>query len=132
MAATGFRFRAPAGWRVDRGATGVTVTKDSELLRVATFTLVKPYRAELFDRVARELAARMADVARQTGGSLGAARVVTVDGIRSHAYRVTVGDHVDEYTFVLAGTREYQLLCRRKSSSGTAFCDALLTSFVRA
>jgi hypothetical protein len=44
-------------------------------------------------------------------------------------YTVTVGDHVDEYTFVLRGRREYQLLCRRKASNGDDACRQLLTSF---
>ena len=51
------------------------------------------------------------------------------DGVRSHSYTVTVGDHVDEYTFVLRGRREYQLLCRRKASHGDDACRQLLTSF---
>ena len=59
-------------------------------------------------------------------------RVVSAGGIKSHVYDMKVGDHIDAYTFVLRGDREYQLLCRRKSSASDAFCKHLITSFVAA
>jgi hypothetical protein len=68
-------------------------------------------------------------VAQQSGGKVAGHSVVTAAGIRSHVYDVEVGDHVDEYTFVLRGKREYQLLCRRKASHDTSFCDELVSSF---
>ena len=128
----GFRFQAPAGWKVERAQRQVTASRDSELVRVASFVLVKPYSAALFGKVARELDLRMADVARRTGGKISGQDTATVAGIKSHVYDVEVGDHVDRYTFVLQGMREYQLLCRRRSSSGSGFCDTLATSFAPA
>jgi hypothetical protein len=128
----GFRFQAPTGWRVVGGKARTGAVHDSELVQVATFPLVKPYTDALFDRVARELDVRMKAVAGETGGSVTGSSTVTAGGIRSHAYDVTVGDHVDQYTFVLRGKREYQLLCRRKSSSKDDFCRQLLASFVPA
>jgi hypothetical protein len=110
----------------------VTVLRDSELLRVATFPLMRQYTPALFDRVEKELSVRMAQVAQQTGGTLKGQRTVKAGGIESHQYDVGVGDHVDQYTFVLSGKREYQLLCRRKSSSKDDFCQALVTSFAPA
>ena len=62
-------------------------------------------------------------------GTVSGSRTVTTAGIRSHSYEVKVGDHVDEYTFVLRGLREYQLLCRRRSSSSDAACKQLIASF---
>ncbi|MCW2964092.1 MAG: hypothetical protein JWO17_1344 [Actinomycetia bacterium] len=100
-------------------------------MQVATFPLQKTYDAKLFGRVATELRSRMQDIAHQTGGKLSGQRTVTADGARSHAYDVTAGALVDEYTFVLSGKREYLLLCRRKSSDGSGFCTQLVTSFVR-
>ena len=132
MSGPGFRFQAPAGWKVERAQRQVTASRDSELVRVATFPLVKPYSSALFDRVARELDLRMADVARRTGGKVSGRDTVTVAGIKSHAYDVEVGDHVDRYTFVLRGMHEYLLLCRRRSSSGAEFCNTLATSFAPA
>jgi hypothetical protein len=127
----GFTFQAPEGWKVEHAKNRVSARSGAELVQVATFPLMKTYDDKLFTRVATELHSRMQDVARQTGGKLGAARTVTVDGVRSHAYDVTAGAQVDEYTFVLSGKREYLLLCRRKSSSGVGVCKQLVTSFAR-
>ena len=126
---SGFRFQAPLGWKVAGGKAKAMAVHDSELVQVATFPLVKRYDDALFDQVARELTVRMRAVAAQTGGQVTGTSTVTAAGIRSHAYDVTVGDHVDQYTFVLRGKREDQLLCRRKSASGDGFCKQLVSSF---
>jgi hypothetical protein len=128
----GFSFDAPSGWQVEAKGARAAATHDSELVQVATFRLQKPYRPALFARVARELSARMADVAEQSGGEVSGRTTVEAAGIKSHVYRVTVGDHVDEYTFVLRGRREYQLLCRRKADGGGDACRTLVTSFATA
>ena len=99
---------------------------------MATFALVHRYTDGLFDRVRTELDSRMDAVAKQTGGSVAGHRVVSAGGIKSHSYDVTVGDRTDTYTFVLRGKREYQLLCRRRSSHGTEVCEALIASFTPA
>ena len=129
VAGPGFSFRAPSGWQVQRSDGKVGASQDSELVQVASFRLLKPYRTELFDRVERSSRrgwgswrSRPAARSRRRGPSRPTA-------IRSHSYTVTVGDHVDEYTFVLRGRREYQLLCRRKASHGDDACRQLLTSF---
>jgi hypothetical protein len=129
VAGPGFSFRAPSGWQVQRSDGKVGAIQDSELVQVASFRLLKPYRSALFDRVEGELSTRMRQLAQQTGGTVSAPRTVTTGGVRSHSYTVTVGDHVDEYTFVLRGRREFQLLCRRKASHGDDACRQLLTSF---
>jgi hypothetical protein len=123
-----FRFDAPKGWQVRSAGTRAVATHDSELVQVATFPLVHAYSPALFTRVAEELASRMAGVARQTRGTVIGHSVVTAAGIRSHSYQVRVGDHVDEYTFVLRGKREYQLLCRRAAKSDRAACERLVAS----
>ena len=121
----GVHFRAPADWEVTV-ANGRTTARDgASFVQVATFPLVKRYDDALFDQVARELTVRMRAVAAQTGGQVTGTSTVTAAGIRSHAYDVTVGDHVDQYTFVLRGKREYQLLC----SAQETVCARLLTSF---
>jgi hypothetical protein len=131
VAGTGFTFRAPEGWKVERAKNRVSATEGSELVQVATFPLIRPYHDKLFGRVATELRSRMKDIARQTSGILSGRRTVTTDGVRSHAYNVVAGAQVDEYTFVLAGKREYLLLCRRTSSDGSGICTQLVTSFAR-
>ncbi|MDX6426117.1 MAG: hypothetical protein QOD52_1522 [Gaiellaceae bacterium] len=131
VAGAGFTFQSPAGWKVEHAKNRVTATRASELVQVATFPLLKTYDAKLFDRVATELHSRMLDIAHQTGGKLSGRRTVTADGVRSHAYDVTAGARIDEYTFVLSGKREYLLLCRRTSSAGSTFCAQLVKSFAR-
>jgi hypothetical protein len=127
----GFSFQAPAGWKVEHARSRVSATHNSELVQVATFSLLKPYDETLFARVARELRSRMRQIAGQTNGRLSGERTVSADGIRSHAYDVTAGDQVDEYTFVLAGKREFLLLCRRSSADKSGACPRLTDSFVR-
>jgi hypothetical protein len=129
VAGPGFRFEAPAGWKVGRESHQVSATHGSELVQVATFPLLKPYRPVLFARVAKELADRMAEVAKQVGGTVTGNRTVVSAGIRSHSYDVKVGDDVDQYTFVLRGRREYLLLCRRHSSGSDAACNRLIAGF---
>ncbi len=126
---TGFRFEAPAGWQVKAVPRGVGASHDSEMVQVAAFPLVRVYDPALFNRVATELAVRMQEIAQQTGGKITKVETVAPGGIRSHSYRVEVGSHVDQYTFVLRGKREYQLLCRRRSSSSDAVCARLISSF---
>ena len=104
---------------------GAAASSGGKRVQVATFALVHAYTHGLFERVQAELDGRMAAVAKQTGGTVAAHRIVTAAGIRSHSYDVRVGDHTDTYTFVLRGKREYQLLC----SADTAVCDRLVTSF---
>jgi hypothetical protein len=128
----GFSFQAPRGWSLERTRRQVSASRDSELVQVAFFPLLRRYTPALFARVESELEARMTGIARQSGGTITGRHTVTSSGIRSHAYEVTVGDHRDEYTFVLTGLREYQLLCRRKASTDASFCETLQSSFVRA
>ncbi len=130
VAATGLTFQAPKGWNVQHAQSRVTATHGKELVQVSTFPLTKAYDEKLFVRVATELRTRMEQIARQTGGKLSAGSTVTADGVRSHAYDVTAGSQVDEYTFVLSGKREYLLLCRRRSSNDSV-CKELVTSFAR-
>jgi hypothetical protein len=125
----GFRFEAPAGWKVERKQRQVSATHGSERVQVATFPLLKPYSAALFQRVAKELTTRMGQVASQVHGTVSSTKTVTAGGVRSHSYDVDVGDHVDQYTFVLRGMQEVQLLCRRDSSSSDAACKQLIAGF---
>jgi len=125
----GFSFEAPRGWRVVQSGQRVSAGSGSSLVQVARFRLLKPYSAALFDRVEKELRVRMAAVATQTSGRLAGSRVVTAGGVRSHSYDVKADGRVDQYTFVLRGMREYQLLCRRSSSDDDTNCRLLLSSF---
>jgi hypothetical protein len=128
LSGPGFRFEAPAGWTVGRSKNRITASHGSELVQVASFPLLKPYSDALFTRVEQELGARMRQIAAQTGGTVSGPTTVRADGIRAHSYEVKAGATADEYTFVLRGMREFQLLCRAASSSDSA-CKQLLSSF---
>jgi len=125
----GFSFEVPSGWHVVAGGARTSASHGPELVQVSTFPLQKPYSDALFDAVSKELSTRMHDLARQEGGTASESGTVTAGGVRSHSYRVTAGSYVDEYTFVLRGKREYQLLCRRNTSSGESFCNGLIRTF---
>ena len=103
----------------------MNASSGKDFVKVATFPLARAYSAALFTKVESELGARMGAVAKQTGGTVVAHHVVRAGGVKAHSYDVKVGDRTDTYTFVLRGTREYQLLC----SASAAVCGRLLTSF---
>jgi hypothetical protein len=121
----GYHFRAPQSWDVTVAEDRTTVKDGSAFVQVAAFPLVRAYSDDLFEKVRSELDTRMRDVARQSGGTVAAHRVVTVDGTRAHQYDVRVGKRTDRYTFVLRGKRELLLLC----SAAGAVCDELAASF---
>ena len=129
MIGPGFSFQAPDGWQVVRAGQRVSAGSGSNLVQVARFRLIRPYSAALFAKVEKELDVRMAAVASQTAGRLAGSRVVTASGVRSHSYDVKANGRVDQYTFVLRGMREYQLLCRRASSDDDESCRLLISSF---
>lgn len=125
MSRQGVHFRAPADWKVTVADGRTTAKNGVSFVQVATFPLVHPYTAALFDKVQSELALRMAEVAKQGGGTVRGHSVVIVDGAKSHSYEVALGDRTDRYTFLLRGRREFLLVC----SADAAVCDELAASF---
>lgn len=109
-----------------------TASKDAQLVEVTTFPLVKRYDDALLGKVARELGARMQQVAAKLNGNVTRAHTVTVAGVKSHSYDVTAGASILEYTFVLQGLREYQLVCRYPANKSSSVCAQLLRSFTPA
>lgn len=109
-----------------------TAQKGPQLVEVTTFPLVKRYDDALFGKVARELGMRMQQVAAALRGKVTHAHTVTVAGAKSHSYDVTAGASVFEYTFVLRGRREYQLVCRYQAGKSNSACLQLLRSFTPA
>jgi hypothetical protein len=121
----GVHFRAPADWTVTVANSRTTARGGASFVQVATFPLVHPYTTALFRKVQSELALRMAEVAKQDGGTVSGHSVVIVDGAKSHSYEVALGDRTDRYTFFLRGKREFLLVC----SADAAVCDELAASF---
>ena len=129
VAGTGFRFAAPAGWTVQKGLTAVSATKGDQFVRVLVFPVARLYTPRLFAELGTELKLRMTTLAKKTGGTVEGTGVATADGIKSHVWRVKTGDSLDEYTFVLRGRREYQLLCRRPAGGSASACLQLVSTF---
>jgi 3-oxoacyl-ACP reductase-like protein len=125
---TGFRFSAPAGWVVSRNLFGVTATHGGQFVRVSSFPLAKPYLPTRFAAVAKELEARMSALVAQSGGKVQGTKVATAAGIKAHVWDIATGDNLDEYTFVLKGLREYQLLCHRPAGDDDSACSQLVQS----
>ena len=125
MSRQGVNFRAPADWKITVANGRTTARGGASFVQVATFPLVHPYTPSLFAKVQSELALRMAEVAKQGGGTVRGHSVVRVDGAKSHSYRVALGDRTDRYTFLLRGRREFLLVC----SADDAVCDELAASF---
>lgn len=125
----GFSFNAPAGWKDTAKGTTATASHDSQLLQVTAFPLLRPYSDALFDKVKRELDARMQIVATQAKATIKGSSTVTAGGGRAHSYRLQAGDDLLEYTFVLRGMHEFELLCRRPSNASDDACRQLLSSF---
>ena len=125
----GFSFSAPAGWHIQHSSQGSAASQGSELVQVSTFPLVRRYTASLFARVAHELDLRMKTIAQETGGKVTGRQTVTAGG-REVAPLRRDGRRPRRPVHVRADRkREYQLLCRYRTSSTDAFCSDLLTSF---
>lgn len=93
------------------------------------FTLEKPYRVARFPAVTRELNSVAAGLAKQSAGKLVARTTTRVAGRRTRYYRIEIGKKIEETAFVLQGLDEYQLLCRRSSSTSDATCAQLFSTF---
>lgn len=123
-----YRFQVPAGWKAAVAKDRYEARKDGSFVQAQAFPLVHAYRPALFAKVEPELALRMAAVAKQVGGSVGANRIVSPGGIKSHAYDLKVDGRTDTYTFVLRDRHELQLIC----SADASVCGHLLASFASA
>jgi hypothetical protein len=127
----GFRFEAPSGWTVVRkGASVAAVSGPVDRVEVLHFTLEKPYRPALFDAAARELDGVVNRLAAQLAGRVDDQSTSHVDGRKARSYRIEYGPgKTQEIAFVLDGSDEFQLLCRRPSSATDAPCAQLFASF---
>ena len=119
----GFRFAAPTGWALSRSATTVAAFAGPvDRVQVQTFSLVKPYRSELFAAASRELDRVAAQVGRELNGRVATSATMRVAGMDARTYRIVFGPKVEEITFVFEGRREYELLCRRAATAPDQTC----------
>jgi hypothetical protein len=130
----GFRFEAPADWRVVRRGPTLEVAAPAgpELLWVTRLRLVRPYRPELWDRVVPELDRVAARLAAEVTGSVASSRTVVVASRRARRYEIRFdrggGTRVEQIVFLLDGRTEYQLLCRL-GAGGADVCARFFAGF---
>lgn len=130
----GYTFTAPARWRPLATPRGMNVSGAVwQLITVGEYKLVKPYAPDRFEATARELDGVAASLAAGRKGKVTAKQTLTVAGrpVRSYRISYTVGDEslIQQVTFVLRGTTEWLLVCRRAASDPDEPCAALLSSF---
>jgi hypothetical protein len=127
----GFGFSVPRGWIVRRTTTSLAARKGPSLVSATVFTLLKPYNPALFGRAAKELDGVAAKLAAQAGTTLAESTTTTVDGRKVRAYRFASHTVQTKIGFVLAGKREYQLLCELRVGAGDpdGACALLFATF---
>jgi hypothetical protein len=127
---TGYRFEAPAGWKVTReDRTVAAASGDVDRVEVRTFKLARPYQPKLFETAVRELDSVVSRIADQLSGRVTDRRTVLVADRRARSYLIAYDDKTQEITFVLRGRQEHQLLCRRLTAAANDACEGLLESF---
>ena len=135
----GFRFAAPAGWRVEHGDRSVSASSGSAspaIVSAASYVLGKAYAPADFAAAAKELDSVAAKLAQAAGGTVTASQTMRVDGRRIRAYRFSAkrsgdGAYADRVGFVLDGKREVQLLCEAPAAAldPEGACALLFASF---
>jgi hypothetical protein len=112
----GYRFAAPAGWRVTHAGRTTSAENGKQLVSVTVFPLGRPFRPALWGKTVPELDKVAAQLATQLGGRITSRAGVTLGGRRARTYDIAfvAGGKavVERIGFILEGRREYQLLCR--------------------
>ena len=138
LSGDGYSFDAPLAWRVVRRHRTLEARRPDgvELVRVTVFPLARPFRAALWGQAVEALDRSAAGLAVQLDGRVHERATVTVGARRARRYVIRFesgGTEVaEEFTFVLAGRREYQLVCRREAARELAACAHLTASFTPA
>ena len=131
VSGNGYRFAAPAGWRVTHSPRMASAAKGQELVSVTVFTLGRPFRPGLWEKTVPELDRLASQLAARVGGRVTKLEGGTLAGHRSRSYDIAFTEAgkalVERIGFVFSGRREYQLLCR--FSSGDSACRDFRTSF---
>jgi hypothetical protein len=127
----GYRFAAPAGWRVTHAGRMTSAAKGEQLVSVTVFPLGRPFQPALWDKAAKELDGVAAQLATQLGGRIRSPAATTLAGRRARSYDIGFERGgkavVERIAFILEGRREYQLLCRFGDDDSA--CNEFRTSF---
>jgi hypothetical protein len=130
VAGGGYRFSVPSSWSVHRGVRQVTATSGRvDLVGVNDFTLARPYRPPLWAKAVPALNRTAAGLAAQLGGEVRTRATVVIAGNRARQYEINYKGLVERTAFVLAGRREFQLLCRFERGGDDGACRTLFSSF---
>jgi hypothetical protein len=130
VSGAGYRFEAPGDWIVERSGRTLSVATEDQasVISVTSFRLAREYRPELWPQAAAELDQVAAKLARALGGTVEDRATVRIAARRGRAYRFAgTRDKTRRIGFVLAGRREFQLLCR--GDGEVAPCDRLFATF---
>jgi len=123
---SGFRFLAPSAWKVS-GATASNGPVDR--VQVNEFRLVHPYVRAKQVAAAKELDGVATRLAKQLKGKVSTRRTLEVNGLDARGYVIDHNGLIEEFTFVLRGRQEYELVCRRTRGADDTACRELVTSF---
>ena len=123
-----FQFQAPVGWHVTQSGSTVSVSSGTNLLRVQTFMLVKPYRHALLHRAVKELDGDVNQLASDLKGKVVGRAILPIAGHDALMSTIAYGKLHQQITFVLDGSREYELICRNDGSTAAATACAKLAS----
>jgi hypothetical protein len=126
---SGFRFQAPAGWTVTGAGEHVSAAQGKNLVRAETFMLLKPYRHALLGPASRELDTKTGQLASAMKARIASRKTRTVAGHDARTYVLRYDDQQQQITYVLDGSREYELICRLAAGADEAPCAQLLTTF---
>ncbi len=131
MRGSGFSFQAPAAWPVaGKGDSVAASSGPVDLLQARRFALEKAYRPAKFAKAAKELDRDASALAAQQKGHIADRATKQIAGRKTRYYRIVYGGgKTEEIAFVLDNRNEFQLLCRRSSTSSDADCARLFTSF---
>jgi len=123
---SGFRFQAPAGWKV----VGVTASNGPvDRVQVNEFRLVHAYVHAKQAGAAKELDGVAVRLAQQLKGKVTSRGTLEVNGLDARTYAIVHKGLAEQFTFVLRGQHEYELLCRRAAGADDAACRELVSSF---
>jgi hypothetical protein len=133
---TGYRFEAPAGWKVVRSGTQVQAADGGSnlaLISVSRFPLLHAAGPKLTPKVKEELDQVADGVADQQNGRMLLAETTEVANREARRYEVAFRSRgkqlIERLVFVLRGKEEYLLLCRYEEKGDTGPCDGLAESF---
>jgi hypothetical protein len=98
-------------------------------VQVNEFRLVHAYVHAKQAGAAKELDGVAVRLAQQLKGKVTSRGTLEVSGLDARTYAIVHKGLAEQFTFVLRGQHEYELLCRRAAGADDAACRELVSSF---